>query len=378
MSQKFLGLISSTTLCCMALNFLLPANAVTFLSYSSESGDNVGRGESKTFTTNDGYFRVSNNLSLNEINISFTEVPLGGDNFWSLVLASHRGTTLVPGTYQGATRFPYPQPNPLGITPGIRFSTNGRECNALTGSFNIQNISYDLYGKVSNLRADFEQYCRRAGGGLFGQVAFDRNDFDTVNLTRLLGLTDKIQEYETALYYFSQPGDNVGRGLEEILTPEDLDFTVARNPFYGIDVFINNYDRSDRTDSIYTRLNFAAPGNTTLIPGLYDRSVRYPLQTSNRGSLSFINDSRTCSQSSGRFQVIEASYTPRGAVEKFDALFEQHCGDDLAIGSAAFGRIRYNATVKSASSESVPEPTTIVGILTFGAWLITQRKRISI
>jgi hypothetical protein len=374
MFQKFLGLISTTTLCCIALNFSSPANAVTFLSYSSEPGDDVGRGESETFTNNDGYFRVSNSRTFDEINIRYTEVPLGGDDFWSLALASPQGTRLLPGVYQGATRFPFPEPN----TPGVRFNTNGRACNTLTGSFNIQDISYDLYGSVSNLRADFEQYCRGAEAGLFGQIAFDRNDFDTVNLTRLLGLTDKIQQYETALYYFSQPSDYVGRGLEEILTPENLDFTVSRNFYRGVDVSINNFNRSDRTDFISARLNFAGPGNTILTPGLYDRTIRYPFQTSNRPSLSFSSGNRGCNQSGGRFQVIEASYTPQGTVERFDALFEQHCEDPLAIGPAAFGRIRYNATVVSTPPESVPEPTTMLGILTLGAWLITRRRHTSV
>ncbi|HAJ59367.1 MAG TPA: hypothetical protein DCP31_08920 [Cyanobacteria bacterium UBA8543] len=372
MRQESLALISTATACYVSLSLVSPASAATFLSFSSEPGDYIGAGASATFTRDDGYFRVSNNFD-NGVSVSFSDFPFAGNNFWSLDLAPPGGTALAPGTYEAATRFPFQAPS----EPGLSFSGNGRGCNTLTGRFNVQNIAYDSYGEPARFQADFEQHCEGAKPALFGQVAFDRNEFDADNLNRLLGLTNKIQNHKTALYYFSQPGDYIGLGLEQTLTPEAVDFAISRNFDNGVSFSITNFDRSKPGNSIWWYLNFAAPENAALIPGLYDRAIRYPFQPSNRPGLDFSGNGRGCNQLGGRFQVIQAKYGSKGVIEGFDALFEQHCEDELAIGPAVFGRIRYNASVtpSESPSESVPEPTMILGILAFGGWLIGQRKR---
>jgi hypothetical protein len=370
MRQESLGLMSATTACYISLSLVSPASAATFLSFTSELGDYIGGGASTTFTHNDGYFRVSNNFD-NGVSIGFSDFAFGGNNFWSLNLAAPGQTALVPGAYEGATRFPFQS----SAEPGLDFSGNGRGCNTLTGRFNVQNIVYDSYGEPASFQADFEQHCEGAEPALFGQVGFDRKEFDADNLTRLLGLTNKIQEYKTALYYFSQPGDYIGGALEETLTLEDVNFGISSSFNGNVNVSLNNFDHSEPENFIWWNLDFAAPDNTALKPGLYDRAIRYPFQPSNRPGLSFYGNGRGCNQLGGRFQVIEASYGSQGVIEGFDALFEQHCEDELAIGPAVFGRVRYNASVTPIPPKSVPEPTMVFGILGFGGWLVSQRKR---
>lgn len=370
MRQDCLALISTATACYVSLNIVPTASAATLLSFTSEPGDYIGGGASATFTRDNGYFRVSNNFDQG-IGFGFNDFAFGGNNSWSLDLAAPGNTPLVPGTYEGATRFPFQE-----LTePGLSFSGNGRGCNTLTGRFNVQDIVYDSYGEPANFQADFEQSCGGADPTLFGQVVFDRNEFDADNLTRLLELTDKIQGYETALYYFSQPGDYIGGGLEQTLTPENGNFGISSNFNGGVNFSINNFNSSEPDNFIWWNLEFAAPQRTALIPGLYDRAIRYPFQPSNRPGLSFSGNGRGCNQLGGRFQVIEANYGSGGTIERFDALFEQHCEDELAIGPAVFGRVRYNASV--IPSKSVPEPATLLGLLSFGGWLISQRKRTS-
>ncbi len=52
-------------------------------------------------------------------------------SFWFLHLAAPAGQELLPGVYEGATRWPFQDPS----TPGLDFSGDGRGCNTLTGRF---------------------------------------------------------------------------------------------------------------------------------------------------------------------------------------------------------------------------------------------------
>lgn len=357
--------LSTATVFNLGLMSASPARAATFLSFDSEPGDYIGQGESAFFDRNDGYFRVGQNYNNgNTISVDFYDYYLGGDNSWSLSLAAPNNTPLIAGSYEGATRFPFQNPS----QPGLDFTGNGRGCNTSTGRFNVQEITYDAYNELSRFKANFEQHCEGAEPALFGQVEFDRSEFDADNLAKLQALTNKIQNYDTALYYFSEPGDYIGGGLEEILTPKEVDFSVT-NFDNHVGFSLNNFSTSQ--DPIWWSLNFAAPENNTLVPGSYDRATRYPFQSPQRSGLDFSGNGRGCNQLGGRFQVLEATYNSQGEIEQFDALFEQHCEDELAIGPAVYGRIRYNA---SSPSQSVPEPGTVFGIIVFGGWLVSQGK----
>jgi hypothetical protein len=84
--------------------FTSTVSAATFLFMDSEPGDYIGQGEIRNFTTEDGNFTASINFD-NGVSINFD-----GTEFWFLDFAAPGAVPLVPGVYEGATRFPFQSP----------------------------------------------------------------------------------------------------------------------------------------------------------------------------------------------------------------------------------------------------------------------------
>jgi hypothetical protein len=84
-------------------------------SYRSvaNQGDYIGQGQSRTFTPNDSQF--SSMVSQENREIAVSVFPPG--SFWYLHMAAPAGQQLLPGVYQGATRWPFQEPS----TPGLDF-----------------------------------------------------------------------------------------------------------------------------------------------------------------------------------------------------------------------------------------------------------------
>lgn len=134
----------------------------TFLSFRSQPGDYIGGGQSLTFTPADSQFNSMVNQDNREIAVSV--LPPG--SFWSLNMAAPAGQQLVPGVYQGATRWPFQDPS----TPGLDFSGEGRGCNTSTGRFEVLEAVYAPLGYVQRFHATFEQHCEGGEPALFGEI----------------------------------------------------------------------------------------------------------------------------------------------------------------------------------------------------------------
>lgn len=138
------------------------ANAQTFLKFTSEPGDYIGGGQTLTFTPTDTGFNSMISTDNREIAIHLSP----SSSFWSLHLAAPAGTKLLPGIYDGATRWPFQAPP----TPGLDFSGDGRGCNTLTGRFEVLEAVYAPFGYVERFHAKFEQHCEGGTPALFGEV----------------------------------------------------------------------------------------------------------------------------------------------------------------------------------------------------------------
>jgi hypothetical protein len=78
--------------------------------------------------------------------------------------------------------------------------------------------------------------------------------------------------------------------------------------------------------------NVAAPLGTPLAPGAYEDATRWPFQSPTQPGLDVSGDGRGCNMLTGRFDVLEAKFGPHGYVERFHAMFEQHCeGGNAAL-----------------------------------------------
>ena len=150
----------------------------------------------------------------------------------------------------------------------------------------------------------------------------------------------------TALVLKSQPGDYIGGGLDQTFGTADGTFTVFRNFNNGVAISFNGGPH-------WWNLNFAAPNNAQLVPGVYLDATRWPFQSPTAPGLDVSGEGRGCNTLIGRFEVLEAVYTPAGDIERFAATFEQHCE---GMTPALLGSVLYNSTLPPPP----PPPTTCI------------------
>jgi hypothetical protein len=145
------------------------------------------------------------------------------------------------------------------------------------------------------------------------------------------------------LAIYSEPGEFIGQGRQDLFTPENSDWTLYY-PFgnrVGFEVVgIGEGRPAD------WRIELGVPGGGPLVPGDYGPTTwpSHPLYPSVS-----LSGGRTCT-STGRFIVHEAEYNLSGALLRLAVDIEQHCGDGpLGI----FFALRYNST--------------LAGVIPFGA-----------
>lgn len=142
------------------------------------------------------------------------------------------------------------------------------------------------------------------------------------------------------LTMISQPGDYIGQGLITDLDSTSHNLTPSVNFDNGISV--NVIGINGVTSDVYWYLDFTAPGEVQLTPGVYENALRFPFQGSANPGLSVSGNGRGCNTLTGRFTVIEVIYNPDNTVGQFAADFEQHCeGAEPGL----YGAIRINSQV---------------------------------
>ncbi len=134
------------------------------LSFSGDSGDYISGGQSYSYTT-DAQDQLNVSASSDDGTVSVAVDGANGD-WWYLDLAAPSGQALTPGTYTGATRFPFNS----AAEPGLSIDGNGRGCNTLTGSFTIEDAVFGPNGYVQTLDATYEQHCEGSSAALRGEV----------------------------------------------------------------------------------------------------------------------------------------------------------------------------------------------------------------
>jgi hypothetical protein len=154
-------IVVCTTLLLNVFSPLRLSAQTTALQLTSQPGDFIGGGKNQTFTPAEGTFTARRNFD-NGVDIFFN----GGPHSWALSFAAPRNAALVPGVYDGATRFPFQSPT----GPGMDVSGEGLGCNTLTGRFAVLEAVYSLSGEVDRFAATFEQHCEGRVPALLGWV----------------------------------------------------------------------------------------------------------------------------------------------------------------------------------------------------------------
>src|SRR5260370_434452 len=124
-----------------------PNVPLTVLSMYGQPGDYISPGQ-LIITAADAAFTPSRNF--------YQAVSLSAQSLdsWNLDFAGPTSTTLTPGDYENAQRFPFQGAG----TPGLSVSGAGQGGNTLTGRFVVLNPSYATNRGVQNFAADFEQH----------------------------------------------------------------------------------------------------------------------------------------------------------------------------------------------------------------------------
>jgi hypothetical protein len=160
--------VASAALAITSLVAAVPASAQTVqtgtLSFTSDPGDYIGGGQSASYDSGAGdTLGVTGSTDDRAVHVS---VDGANGDWWYLDIAAPQGQTLTPGTYTGATRYPFQQPD----EPGLSFDGDGRGCNTLTGSFAVQQAVFGPNGYVQEFDATFEQHCEGSDAALRGEV----------------------------------------------------------------------------------------------------------------------------------------------------------------------------------------------------------------
>jgi hypothetical protein len=147
------------------------------LDLYSDPGDYIGQGLEQHFTIGTANANVLD-LTGDQLADYLTVVFFTPDgHFWIVSFGTNQlGSDLVPGTYLNAERAPFASPG----HPGLDVSGDGRGCNTLTGSFTVEEATFDYssgFPRVISFKATFEQHCEGAEPALRGSFSYlDQSD----------------------------------------------------------------------------------------------------------------------------------------------------------------------------------------------------------
>ena len=156
----------------------------------------------------------------------------------------------------------------------------------------------------------------------------------------------------TYLYLNSQPGDYIGQGLMQTLTPADGTFTLS-NTSSTVSVFFESTDHSQFWD-----LQFGSPESMKFARGQYVRAQRTAFRSPTRPGIDVGGDGRGCNTDTGQFLVSDFALAPDGTVARLAIDFEQHCE---GAPPALFGSFRYVSKVSQVPRLGVGSAYTLKG-----------------
>ena len=151
-----------------------------------------------------------------------------------------------------------------------------------------------------------------------------------------LALAPAAAAQSTLIHLNSQPGDYIGGGTEQTITPAQGAFSAGQGANNVVTVSFQAPNPSN-----WWTFRFAPLAGEVLTPGVYEGATRWPFQGPSHPGLDVSGNGAGCNRLEGRFVVLEAVYAG-SAVTQFAADFEQHCD---GLTPALFGSVRFNSAV---------------------------------
>ena len=286
----------------------VPASG-SYVYLESANGDYIGAGRTYSYSNTNSNLRITGSGARINVYVS-------GDEQWDGDFQGMQGMPeLAVGYYSGLKRFPFNNP----VLGGLSWSGEGRGCNELEGWFVIDSITY-AGNVMTAVELRFEQFC----GGitpLRGQLRWTASDASAPPGPQTpppAGLWKPdpsfVPPQGNYVFLVSTPGDYIGGGLTQLLTPETSTISVVPNLTAAMQINVGGW----RGDFV---------GMSTLSqlqPGYYGDLQRVPFHNSARGGLSWSGNGRGCNTLKGWFVVDRVSYS-LGQLTAIDLRFEQFC-----------------------------------------------------
>jgi hypothetical protein len=133
----------------------MPRKAAARFSFTSEAGDFVGQGLTRSYESSDSQIvgRDVGFATAVKANAVQLTVEQGKEN-WTVAFAAPKGRRLRAGEYSNATRFPF---NDDGV-PGLSMSGCGRCSNRSFGRFTVERIGFNRAGELTLFQGHFVQH----------------------------------------------------------------------------------------------------------------------------------------------------------------------------------------------------------------------------
>ena len=157
---------------------------------------------------------------------------------------------------------------------------------------------------------------------------------------------------KTFLTLNSQPGDYIGQGINQTLTPADGTFSVSNSS----DAESISFHTPTYSQSWY--LDFGSPSTVKFGRGEYDGAQRTPFRSPTRPGIDVSGDGRGCNTDTGRFLVSDFALNTDGTIARLAIDFEQHCE---GATPALYGSFRYNSSVTAVPRLGIASNYTLKG-----------------
>ena len=122
----------------------------------------------------------------------------------------------------------------------------------------------------------------------------------------------------TFLTLHSQPGDYIGQGITQTLTPADGTFSVS-NSSDAVSISFHTPSYSQ-----FWYLDFGSASTAKFGWGEYDGAQRTAFRSPTRPSIDVSGDGRGCNTDTGRFLVSDFALNTDGTIARLAIDFEQH------------------------------------------------------
>ena len=303
-----------------------PGPTPGFVALQSDPGDFIGGGLDYRYTQADARFLVSTGER------GFQIFVLGDEEWYGVFELPDTYTQVEVGVYSNLGRYPFHDP----VISGMTWSGGGRECDQVTGSFEVTSVTYEN-GLIDDIRMTFEQYCDGASVPLRGEIHWYMDDQTyppppvnppPTSLWRPpAGTTPATGNY---VYLESEAGDYIGAGNTYLYTPEVAEITGSgsnrnfRIFVRGAEWWNGDFEGMD----FFERLEL----------GYYPDVKRYPYHNFVKGGLEWDGEGRGCFELDGWFVIDDIVYDG-ATIQSIRLRFEQHCeGAEPALN----GEIRWS------------------------------------